>query len=237
VLLAGGGIVGAVALRMAHAPAAALTSAVAAPAAPSVAAVATPAAPAAVAPQVEPASAGSAVAPLVEPAHSDGKTQAAARARAAHPTAAVVSRPAERPAPALGKSDSPVAPKPVAKAQGDELDQLLATSAPQSSPKAQLTPAEEGLLPEAPSRESITQAMGAIKPRIQACYEKFQQTGIVNLQVTIAKTGRVTAASATGKFAGSDTGKCAASAVKSAVFPRFRTAQLKIDYPFMLTPQ
>jgi len=161
-----------------------------------------------------------------------------AASAASAPAAAHEAHEKSAPAPALGKSDEPVAPKAAPKPHGDELDQLLAESVAEGArAKAALTPTEEGLLPEAPSREAITAAMGKIKPRIQGCYEKYQKAGIVNISLGIAKTGHVTSALATGKFADSDTGRCVTSAVKTALFPRFRGPAIKIDYPFMLTAQ
>jgi hypothetical protein len=96
---------------------------------------------------------------------------------------------------------------------------------------------DDAALPETPPRDAIAAALTRLKPRVQACYEKERQSGIVNVEVTIARSGRVSAASATGKFAGSATGACVATAVKSASFPRFRAASLKVDYPFMIVAQ
>ena len=54
--------------------------------------------------------------------------------------------------------------------------------------------------------------------------------------VTINPSGRVSSAQVTGKFAGTPTGTCVASAVKGASFPRFKgQAMSGIDYPFMLS--
>src|SRR5439155_22510897 len=100
--------------------------------------------------------------------------------------------------------------------------------------KAAATAADDGALPEAPSREAITTAMGKIKGRVQACYDKFQQSGVATVGVSILKTGKVQSAAISGKFAGSDTGNCVSAAVKAANFPRFKGPTLQIDYPFLL---
>ena len=52
------------------------------------------------------------------------------------------------------------------------------------------------------------------------------------VNVAIGKTGKVTSATVTGKFAGTPTGACVEKAVKSASFPP--SDGLQTPYPFQL---
>src|SRR5262249_17263470 len=173
--------------------------------------------------------------PVAEPAEPEKKV-AAPKAKATHAAAKPAAEKAEAPkaAKAASKAAATAAPAAAPSNPRDELDQLLATStADDARGKVAAPAADDGSLPEAPTREGITAAMGKIKGRVQACYEKFQQTGIATVEVSIAKTGKVQSATTSGKFADTDTGNCVAAAVKAANFPRFKGPTLKIDYPFL----
>ena len=74
--------------------------------------------------------------------------------------------------------------------------------------------------------------MNAIKPKINDCYGQFKVPGLAMVNVVIGKTGKVTAATVTGKFAGTPTGLCVEKAVKSASFPP--SDGLSTPYPFSL---
>jgi outer membrane biosynthesis protein TonB len=178
--------------------------------------------------------------PVAEPAEPEKKA-AAPKAKATHAAAKPATEKAETPKAGKAASKAGAAtPAPAAAPSNprDELDQLLATStADDARGKVASPAADDGSLPEAPSREGITAAMGKIKGRVQACYEKFQQTGVATVEVSIAKTGKVQSATTSGKFADTDTGNCVAAAVKAANFPRFKGPTLKIDYPFLLQAQ
>ena len=91
-------------------------------------------------------------------------------------------------------------------------------------------------LPEQLKPSDIQKGMAGIKGRVQNCYAQYNVPGMVNVTVTINPSGRVSSAQVTGKFAGTPTGTCVASAVKGASFPRFKgSAMSGIDYPFMLS--
>lgn len=191
--------------------------------------------------------------PVAEPAQPEKAAEPENVAPKAHVAPAHVAKPvavakaekAEKPVKAEKTEAPKAAAKPAAPAPAaapanprDELDQLLASStADDARGKVAAPSADEGNLPEAPSREAITAAMGKIKGRVNACYEKFQQNGVATVELSIAKTGKVQSATVNGKFADSDTGTCVANAVKAASFPRFKGPTLKIDYPFLLQAQ
>jgi hypothetical protein len=74
--------------------------------------------------------------------------------------------------------------------------------------------------------------MNALKPKISACYAQFKVPGLVMVKVTIGKKGKVDAATATGKFAGTPSGGCVEQAVRTASFPP--SDGLTTEYPFNL---
>ena len=204
-----------------------------------------PAAPAVTAKPAEPAVQQLPVAVPAQPEKAAEPVKAHSAAHVAKAVAAAKPAPAAKPAkaekaeaPKAAAKPAPAAPAAAPSNPRDELDQLLATStADDARGKVAAQAADEGSLPEAPSREAITAAMGKIKGRVQACYEKFQQTGVATVELAIAKTGKVQSANVSGKFADSETGACVAGAVKTASFPRFKGPTLKIDYPFLLQQQ
>ena len=79
------------------------------------------------------------------------------------------------------------------------------------------------------SRSALIDGLNAVKPRIHACYQAHRVPGTAMVNIAIAKSGRVSSAQVTGKFAGTPTGACVEAAVKNAWFPpsdRFRTPYL-----------
>jgi hypothetical protein len=73
--------------------------------------------------------------------------------------------------------------------------------------------------------------MGAVAPAVKSCGQG--KGGTITMNITIGKTGRVSSASATGAFAGTPIGDCAARAVRRAKFPA-STQNLNVKYPFKL---
>jgi hypothetical protein len=74
--------------------------------------------------------------------------------------------------------------------------------------------------------------MNAIKPKINDCYNQYKVPGMAMVMVVIGKSGRISSASVSGKFAGTPTGSCVEKAVKSASFPP--SEGLSTPYPFQL---
>jgi hypothetical protein len=156
-------------------------------------------------------------------------------AESAAPAEAEVEAPTPAPPPAPARPAPPAAPS-----RGeprDELDRVLAEGTADDARNRVSGRSDDSGLPDSLSREAITQAMGRIKARVQACYEKFQQPGVVTAQVSIAPSGKVSQVGISGKFEGTETGSCVAAAVRSASFARFRGQPLSIDYPFLLQAQ
>ena len=82
------------------------------------------------------------------------------------------------------------------------------------------------------SKGAVVAGMNSVKPKVAACYNEFKVQGMAMVNVVIGKSGKVTSATVTGKFAGTPTGACVEKAVKSASFPP--SDGLQTPYPFQL---
>jgi predicted Zn finger-like uncharacterized protein len=82
------------------------------------------------------------------------------------------------------------------------------------------------------SKGSVVAGMNSVKPKIQACYNEYKVQGMAMVNVVIGKSGKVSSATVSGKFAGTPTGSCVEKAVKSASFPP--SDGLTTPYPFQL---
>ncbi len=126
--------------------------------------------------------------------------------------------------------------KPVkAKVEKASLDDVLdgVTGGVEETEKAEKAPAaptKAGL-----DRGDVADAMATISDRARACQETEGAVGSVNIKFTVDPSGRVSKASATGKFAGTATGACVAAAVKSAKFPAWNGGPMSFSYPFLLS--
>jgi predicted Zn finger-like uncharacterized protein len=69
------------------------------------------------------------------------------------------------------------------------------------------------------ARGAVVTGMNAIKPKVQDCYNQFKVPGMATFNFTIAKNGKVSSSTVTGKFAGTPTGACVEKAIKTATFP------------------
>jgi hypothetical protein len=82
------------------------------------------------------------------------------------------------------------------------------------------------------SRAALVAGLNGVRPLIHACYLRHQVPGTAMVNVTIAKSGRVSRAQMTGKFTGTETGACVEAAVKTAAFPP--SDGFSTPYPFQL---
>jgi predicted Zn finger-like uncharacterized protein len=135
------------------------------------------------------------------------------------------------------------APEPEKKAAKGSLDDLLenALSGKKSRPRPSASdddapvarksaPAAEAAGPL--SKSAVVSGMNSVKPKINDCYNQFKVPGMAMVSVVIAKNGKVSSATVSGKFAGTPTGSCVEKAVKSASFPP--SEGLSTPYPFQL---
>ncbi len=82
------------------------------------------------------------------------------------------------------------------------------------------------------AKAAVVAGMNGVKAKVSACYAQFKVPGLVMVNVVIAKSGKVSSSTVTGKFAGTPTGTCVESAVKTASFPP--SEGLSTPYPFSL---
>jgi predicted Zn finger-like uncharacterized protein len=82
------------------------------------------------------------------------------------------------------------------------------------------------------AKSAVVAGMNSVKGKIAECYSQFKVSGMAMVNVVIGKSGHVSAATVTGKFAGTPTGACVERAVKSASFPP--SDGLSTPYPFQL---
>jgi hypothetical protein len=114
----------------------------------------------------------------------------------------------------------------------DLLDQAsggLGSAKPKADPH-EAKPAKTEL-----SREDIKKGMGGAQGDAQGCFDSFGIAGTVKIKATVAPSGAVTKAEATGEFAGTPTGRCVAAAVKSVSFPSWEGAPMTINYSYLLS--
>jgi hypothetical protein len=81
-------------------------------------------------------------------------------------------------------------------------------------------------------RNALVAGFNAVRPKVTACYNQFKVPGTAMVNVVIAKSGKVSQATVTGKFAGTPTGTCVETAVKTASFPA--SDGFTTPYPFQL---
>jgi hypothetical protein len=134
---------------------------------------------------------------------------------------AAIVRPHHAPAPA-----PPVDPAPPTPAQGTPPRILprVASSRILDEPLRQ---------PDDLTRRDIFAAMGRVKPRAETCLAEVRDPAPVDVRLTIANNGRVTAAKVQGKLAGTDTAECVESAARAATFRTFKKPMITLTWPFM----
>jgi len=82
------------------------------------------------------------------------------------------------------------------------------------------------------AKAAVVAGMNGVKGKVGACFNQFKVPGMAMVNVVISPSGKVSSATVTGKFAGTPTGSCVESAVKSASFPP--SEGLTTPYPFNL---
>jgi hypothetical protein len=167
--------------------------------------------------------------------------------------------PAPKKAPAVTrtklkkKAAAPVAARPAKRSEKVDVDDLLAGAAAASKkePKApkKKAPSDDSAaddvlaagsqrkpaaaLPVKPSGEQIKAALRPVMGRVQACYDKFQQAGLVRLRITLRPDGSHSSG-VVSSTAGAETASCVMGAVRGARFPRFSGPEYSFAYPFEL---
>jgi predicted Zn finger-like uncharacterized protein len=136
------------------------------------------------------------------------------------------------------QSPPPRAEAPVKKAPKDDIEALLEAASGGSKKAAARREAEDE--PAAKSAEKlpplamgeIVKGMNGVLPKARECYAQFKVPGVANAKVTVNSGGKVTGVTVSGKFAGTPSGNCVESAIKSARFAA--SSGLTFDYPVPL---
>ncbi len=68
-------------------------------------------------------------------------------------------------------------------------------------------------------RDEIVKGMTAVMPRARECYNQFKVPGVATVKIVVSPAGRVSNATVTGRFAGTPSGACVETALKTARFP------------------
>ena len=201
---------------------------------PPLAAAPTPPSPAANAPIAAP-SAPNTPAPSTAPVQPIARTP-----RPTVPTAAAVASPSPEPSPApVPAEPAPAKPAEAATtlaktepAPSRSVDALLdeALSGSGARPAPAAGPAE---LPEAPSRDEVTQAMAVLLPAIRGC--AMGQTGLATAGIVVRGDGRVASVELSGApFEGTASGRCMEGVLRRARFSRFRQPTFRVRFPFSI---
>jgi serine/threonine protein kinase len=81
----------------------------------------------------------------------------------------------------------------------------------------------------------IVVAMKGAQPKVQACADRFKQSGTAVAKISVAAGGKVDKALVTGKLAGTPAGACVEAAARSAKFPPCEA--MIFPWPFTLRPR
>jgi len=127
-------------------------------------------------------------------------------------------------------SSEPVVPKPKKGSIDDLLDE--ATNSHKAGKKGSDDDSKPAAAAGPLAKSAVVAGMNSVKPKVAACYNEFKVGGMAMVNIIIGKSGKVTSATVTGKFAGTPTGGCVEKAVKTATFPP--SDGLTTQYPFVL---
>ena len=140
-------------------------------------------------------------------------------------TGAVSQDPAPRPFPRAGAPNSSPR-RELAEAHGKPGDELVLRT-------ARRTRTAPSLLPDAPARDDVLQALAAVRDDARACAPEHRGAS-VPVTVTFAPTGRVTTAVVTGTLAGTPEGSCVARTFRRARVAEFTHDRFVVAYPLRL---
>jgi len=138
----------------------------------------------------------------------------------------------KKPAAPVAAIAEPPRPKP------GSLDALLNDAAPRAANKPKANDDEKrgggggGEGPGPLPKNALVAGLNGVRPKVSACYNQFKVPGTAMVNIVIGKSGKVTTATVTGKFAGTPTGTCVEQAVKTASFPP--SDGFSTPYPFQL---
>jgi hypothetical protein len=102
-------------------------------------------------------------------------------------------------------------------------------AAPQAAPAAPPV----ATLANRPDKHIVVAAMARAAGGIAVCYDRYRQTGVADMQITVDAEGRVTSAEARGDLAGTSEAGCISDVVRHISFPA-RPCARSFSYPFVL---
>ena len=136
-------------------------------------------------------------------------------------------------APAAAVESTKPADKPKAKGGSSSIDDLLegaiGSGAKGGGKHTEAAPAAN--LPDKPSRDDVLDAMNGVKDAVKACAKGAGGVAFANITV-IGKTGRVGNVEVTGITG--EVGSCIARSVRNAKFPKFKSENFQVKFPFRL---
>lgn len=141
---------------------------------------------------------------------------------------------AVEPQPSPAKPTEPATLAKTEPSASRSVDQLLdeALSGTRSSRGADPSAASTAL-PEAPTREEVTQAMAVLLPAIRGC--AMGQTGLATAGIVVRGDGRVASVELTGApFEGTASGRCMEGVLRRARFSRFKQPTFRVRFPFSI---
>jgi hypothetical protein len=122
-------------------------------------------------------------------------------------------------------------PEPAAAAE-HAVAEHAAPAAASEAPSAEAEVEDLGALPEAPSREDVIAGFEKVRDALATC--AAGKHGVVEIDATIASSGRVSRSLIAGVFQGTPEGSCMARAARTARFPQFSQPSLNVTYPVSL---
>ncbi len=139
---------------------------------------------------------------------------------------------ADNPAPEAVRRTEP-SPRAVAARQGGQkrAERKAVEAAPRSArpARSEKSAAGQGEVAAQLSREQVVATMGAALPGLSKC--TGGRSGVVQAQLTVRNTGKVSYALVQGSFAGTPEGTCLVSALRDVRFPEFGEPSLRLTYP------
>jgi predicted Zn finger-like uncharacterized protein len=162
------------------------------------------------------------------PAQGGGKRGAAERDKpSAEPPSAAGAKTEPEPAKPADKSPKKAGPSSI----DDLLENAIGSGGKSPGGSKPAAAAADANLQEKPSRDDVLNAMRDVTEPVKACSKG--QTGVAFANITVSgKTGRVSNVEVTGMTG--DIGSCIARAVRKASFPKFRSDNFQVKFPFRM---
>jgi hypothetical protein len=110
-------------------------------------------------------------------------------------------------------------------------DDILAASS--SRRRRSASTSSKPSLPTHPSKSQVQRTMRRAMPRVASCYEKYQQPGVIKVNMRVRPDGSADGR-VVGAFAGTATAFCVLAGVNKLRFPRFSGNAFSFTYPFRM---